>query len=44
LTADPEERHDRAVESLAELAQMQRVLDAERDAKLRLPSARNARS
>ena len=44
LTADPEERHDRAVESPAELAQMQRVLDAERDAKLRLPSARNARS
>jgi len=43
LTADPEERRDRARESPAELAQLSRILDAERHAKRRLPSARNAR-
>jgi arylsulfatase A-like enzyme len=44
LSADPEERHDRSRDAAIELAQLGQILDAERDAKRRLPSARNARN
>jgi arylsulfatase A-like enzyme len=44
LSADPEERHDRSRDAATELAQLGQILDAERDAKRRLPSARNARN
>ena len=41
LTADPEERHNVAGAEPAALATMRGVLDAERDAKRRLPALRN---
>ncbi len=41
LTADPEERHNRADDAHEALHQMQAVLDAQRDAKRKLPRLRN---
>ena len=42
LTADPEERHNLAADDPEVASQMQSVLEAERDAKRRIPSLRNA--
>ena len=42
LTVDPEERHNRALEDPATASTMRSVLDAERDAKRRIPKLRNA--
>ena len=44
LTADPEERHNRAGDAPDELSQMQSVLDAQRDEKRLVPSLRNPAS
>ena len=41
LTADPEERHNRAGDTPEALRQMHAVLDAQRDAKRNLPVHRN---
>ena len=41
LTADPEERHNRAGDATDELSQLQSVLGAQRDAKRLVPSLRN---
>ncbi len=41
LTADPEERHNRAGDAPDELSQMQSVLDAQREEKRLVPSLRN---
>jgi arylsulfatase A-like enzyme len=41
LTADPEERHNRAGDAHAPLSQMQSVLEAQRDAKRLVPQLRN---
>jgi arylsulfatase A-like enzyme len=41
LTADPEERRNRADDARETLSQMQAVLDAQRDAKRKLPRLRN---
>jgi arylsulfatase A-like enzyme len=41
LTADPEERHNRATEDPAALSALRTVLEAQRDAKRRVPSLRN---
>ena len=41
LTADPEERHNRASDADDALRQMQTILDAQRDAKRNLPIHRN---
>jgi hypothetical protein len=42
LTADPEERHNRASTDPAAASTMRTVLEAERDAKRRIPKLRNA--
>jgi hypothetical protein len=42
LTADPEERHNRASEAAGALSSMKSVLESERDAKRRIPQLRNA--
>ena len=42
LTADPEERHNRAFDDPAALSRMRSVLETERDAKRRIPMLRNA--
>ncbi len=42
LTADPEERHNRASDTPGALSAMKSVLEAERDAKRRIPLLRNA--
>ena len=42
LTIDPEERHNLTGASASALSQMRSVLEAERDAKRRVPSLRNA--
>jgi arylsulfatase A-like enzyme len=42
LTADPEERHNLAETQSGVRSQMSSVLEAERDAKRRIPSLRNA--
>ncbi len=44
LTMDPEERHNLAVDNPATASSMKSVLDAERDAKRRIPKLRNATS
>jgi arylsulfatase A-like enzyme len=44
LTADPQERHNRAGDAPAELSQMQSVLDLQRDEKRLVPSLRNPAS
>jgi arylsulfatase A-like enzyme len=41
LTADPEERHNRAADEPAALSALQSVLEAQRDAKRLVPSLRN---
>lgn len=41
LTLDPEERHDLHAQAAAALAELQRVLDAEREAKRLVPRLRN---
>ena len=42
LTADPEERHNRATDSPSTVSTMQSVLETERDAKRLIPALRNA--
>ena len=42
LTADPEERHNRAFDDPAAASSMKSVLETERDAKRRIPRLRNA--
>jgi arylsulfatase A-like enzyme len=44
LTADPEERHNRAADDPETASSMKTVLESERDAKRRLPTLRNATS
>jgi hypothetical protein len=42
LTSDPEERHNRISDEVAAASSMKSVLEAQRDAKRRIPKLRNA--